>query len=628
MLSSTNVSNVEANVYYGSMGYPIEDEAIAPSMYSILDSVDIVYVWNYFESTDEKYLTRDAGQLFDGSIGDWKFSAHANSDSNAKWAYKFHTGSELVGKMVFTQPPSDYATGDIVIEYWNGETFKIVKDQSVTGFNVSSIAWNQSLEITFDTVSSQFFQITCFPHPLSPHRHRQGLSEWQIWSGWYKNSTISDFNFAFAISECLSSTPGLHNMDGNCSSASFGPMPSWDTSLVTNMSHAFSQYPDFNADISGWDTSNVVDMSAMFESASLFDQDIGLWVTSKVTNMTRMFADASSFNQNIGSWVTSKVTSMDEMFYQASAFNQDIGGWDTSEVTSMRYMFSGEYYNKMIFNEDIGTWNVGSVVDFEGMFRFAQSFNQDIGSWSTSQATSMRGMFRGAGVFNQDISSWNVSSVTDMRSMFDRAMLFNQDITSWTGMAARTPQDDIFLGAIAIQEKFWCPSVKNGPASWCVCKFDCPRPPLPSPPPSPPSPPPSPPSPSPPSIISRSLSPSLSSVSSLFLPALFEDTNTKIYASYPANNDWFGCAISLFGDVALVAARRDEYVDEYGTSNVTDSGSVYVFSRYSSYSRFEGSTTTTWTEETKLYRLIHPYMVVFGRSVSLFDDTALIGASR
>ena len=50
MLSSTNVSNVEANVYYGSMGYPIEDEAIAPSMYSILDSGDIVYVWNYLKA--------------------------------------------------------------------------------------------------------------------------------------------------------------------------------------------------------------------------------------------------------------------------------------------------------------------------------------------------------------------------------------------------------------------------------------------------------------------------------------------------------------------------------------------------------------------------------------------------
>ena len=66
-------------------------------------------------------------------------------------------------------------------------------------------------------------------------------------------------------------------------------MPSWDTSLVTNMSNAFSQYPDFNADISGWDTSNVVDMSAMFESASLFDQDISSWVTSEVRSMTRMF---------------------------------------------------------------------------------------------------------------------------------------------------------------------------------------------------------------------------------------------------------------------------------------------------------------------------------------------------
>ena len=87
------------------------------------------------------------------------------------------------------------------------------------------------------------------------------------------------------------------------------------------------------------------------------------------------------------------------------------------------------------------------------------------------------------------------------------------------------------------------------------------------------------------------------------------------------------CHIFLFGDVALVAARQDEYVDEYGTSNITDSGSVYVFSRYSSYSRFEGSTTTTWTEETKLYPSDPSIHGGFGRSVSLFDDTALIGVA-
>ena len=64
------------------------------------------------------------------------------------------------------------------------------------------------------------------------------------------------------------------------------------------------------------------------------------------------------------------------MFYQASAFNQDIG-WDTSQVTSMRYMFSGERYFNHTFNGAfIGGWSVESVVDFEGMFRFAQSFNK------------------------------------------------------------------------------------------------------------------------------------------------------------------------------------------------------------------------------------------------------------
>ena len=119
----------------------------------------------------------------------------------------------------------------------------------------------------------------------------------------------------------------------------------------------------------------------------------------------------------------------------------------------MRYMFSGEYYNKMIFNEDIGGWNVENVVDFEGMFRFAQSFNQNIGSWSTSQATSMAGMFKGAIVFNQDISSWNVSSVIDMRSMFDGALVFDKDITTWTGVAARSSSTGYFRPSSRISKK-------------------------------------------------------------------------------------------------------------------------------------------------------------------------------
>ena len=112
---------------------------------------------------------------------------------------------------------------------------------------------------------------------------------------------VSDTTFRDAIESCLWKDSKEIIAEGMCYSSEFGPMPKWDTSLVTNMSKAFSGYSNFNADISGWDTSNVVDMSAMFESAS-------------------------SFNQNIGvSWDTSQVRSMEEMFYQASAFNQDIG---------------------------------------------------------------------------------------------------------------------------------------------------------------------------------------------------------------------------------------------------------------------------------------------------------------
>ena len=65
---------------------------------------------------------------------------------------------------------------------------------------------------------------------------------------------VSDTNFRDAIESCLWKDSKEIIADGMCYSSEYGPMPSWDTSLVTNMSHAFSQYPDFNADISGWDT--------------------------------------------------------------------------------------------------------------------------------------------------------------------------------------------------------------------------------------------------------------------------------------------------------------------------------------------------------------------------------------
>ena len=123
------------------------------------------------------------------------------------------------------------------------------------------------MEITFDTVSSQFFQITCFPHPFllididkGCRSGRFGLDGTKILQYLILILRLQ-FQSAYRVPlDCIIWTVIVVLLVlVRCY---------WDTSLVTNMSHAFSQYPDFNADISGWDTSNVVDMSAMFESAS------------------------------------------------------------------------------------------------------------------------------------------------------------------------------------------------------------------------------------------------------------------------------------------------------------------------------------------------------------------------
>ena len=47
----------------------------------------------------------------------------------------------------------------------------------------------------------------------------------------------------------------------------YGPINSWDTSKVTNMSGLFKEAYDFNDDISNWDTSNVTNMNSMFKDA-------------------------------------------------------------------------------------------------------------------------------------------------------------------------------------------------------------------------------------------------------------------------------------------------------------------------------------------------------------------------
>ncbi|CAL6424935.1 unnamed protein product [Bathycoccus prasinos] len=114
----------------------------------------------------------------------------------------------------------------------------------------------------------------------------------------------------------------------------------------------------------------------------------------------------------------------------------------------------------------------------------------------------------------------------------------------------------------------------------------------------PPSPPPNPPPPNPPPN------------PPIFLTNMLEDTGATIYASDAVAGDSFGRGVSLYGDTALIGAWKD---DDQGDG----SGSVYVFTRSGG----------TWNEETKIYPLDPSASTYFGTSVSLYDDTALIGRS-
>ena len=91
----------------------------------------------------------------------------------------------------------------------------------------------------------------------------------------------------------------------------------------------------------------------------------------------------------------------------------------------------------------------------------------------------------------------------------------------------------------------------------------------------------------------------------------FDGTNwneTKLVASDAAGNDQFGFSVSISGDTAIVGSFLD---DDAGT----DSGSAYIY-------KFDG---TNWNE-TKLVASDAAGSDQFGRSVSISDDTTIVGS--
>ena len=91
---------------------------------------------------------------------------------------------------------------------------------------------------------------------------------------------LTDTTFNDAIESCLGESEQAA-IDGLCifygASSTFGSMPDWDVSRVTNMYAAFQNKYTFNANISKWNVSAVTDMHFMFNNAADFVQDLSSW---------------------------------------------------------------------------------------------------------------------------------------------------------------------------------------------------------------------------------------------------------------------------------------------------------------------------------------------------------------
>ena len=97
--------------------------------------------------------------------------------------------------------------------------------------------------------------------------------------------------------------------DPAAAKARYGPIASWDTSGITDMTELFWNRPHFNEDISRWNVSNVVDIDNLFDGATSFNGDLSSWDVGQVEYMNYTFHNATSFDCQLGgAWATSTAT--------------------------------------------------------------------------------------------------------------------------------------------------------------------------------------------------------------------------------------------------------------------------------------------------------------------------------
>jgi len=135
----------------------------------------------------------------------------------------------------------------------------------------------------------------------------------------------------------LHTAVGAYNTDPDAATQTYGSIAGWDVSMITDMSHLFSNLRNFNADISSWDTSKVTDMNRMFVVRSAR----ALAPTSLESGLPPCMPLAPPPPHALpppGPHLAPHRMPLPSTRQLAKAFNQPLS-LDTSEVTDMRYMF-------------------------------------------------------------------------------------------------------------------------------------------------------------------------------------------------------------------------------------------------------------------------------------------------
>ena len=203
----------------------------------------------------------------------------------------------------------------------------------------------------------------------------------------------------------------------------------FNTSLVTNFSHAFANVGKAPLDIGNWNTSNVTNMSYMFQSTTFSIQDGIVSVdpgncTYEVNGLYGM--------ANLNNWDTSNVTDMSGMFTM-STFGNYTYNIPSSMTDEWVIICGGEPVINIGYPLNLSNWNTVNVTNMSHLFAVNTYSAPDTfaisDSWNTSNVTDMSYMFYGMPVNTNNIKNINTTKVTNMAYMFASTTLKSNSTT-------------------------------------------------------------------------------------------------------------------------------------------------------------------------------------------------------